>query len=80
MYKFYQNNSTITKLILGFLTVDDFNVNYTRLAQFLPFLEEITSYYGKLSVDEAYHVLTLFKSLKYFRFFCIEMKDLILKN
>lgn len=76
IYKFYQNNSTIRKLTLGFSAIDDFNVNYTRLLQFLPFLEEITSYYGKLSVDEAYHVLTLFKSLKYFRFFCIEKFDL----
>lgn len=72
IYKFYQNNSTIRKLTLGFSAVDDFNVNYTQLVQLLPFLEELTSYYGKLSVDEVYHVLTLFKSLKYFNFFCIE--------
>ena len=75
IYKFYRNHSTIRKLTLGYSAINEFNINYARLAQFLPLLEELTSYVGKLSADEAYHVLTLFKSLKYFRFVGFETFD-----
>lgn len=69
IYQFCHDNPTIRKLKFGHTPISrDFNINYLRLSQSLPFLEEMTVFYGKLSADEALHVLTQFKCLKYFCF------------
>lgn len=66
IYEFCHNNSTIRKLKFG--SWDFSNINYLKFAKSLPLLEELTVLYGKLSVEDAYNILALFKSMKYFHF------------
>lgn len=71
-YDFCRNNSSIRKLTLGNfgrIYVDKM-INFSRLAQCLPLLEEFTNWDGELSVDEALHVFSAFKCLRYFCFCC----------
>lgn len=73
IYDFCQNNSSIRKLKTGnYSEIFEFDFDFSRLAQFLPLLEEFTNLCGKLSVDEALYVLSLFKLLKHFKFICSE--------
>lgn len=66
IYDFFQNNSSIKKLTIR---SDLHPIDYSRLVKSLPLLEEITvrKDYG-LSIDIVLHVITMFKSLKYFCF------------
>lgn len=51
------------------------NLNISRLAQLILLLEEFELFYVKVSVDEAIHVLSVFKHLQYFRFIFTENFD-----
>lgn len=70
IYDFCQNNSSIKRLNIGIYDRTDVNIfiNFSKLAQSLPFLKEIINLKGKMSVVEVLHVLSLFKCLIYFRF------------
>lgn len=63
-YDFFRKNSTIKKFKLTSYT----ELDYSQLAQYLPLLEEMTHGFGGLSVDAVLHVITTFKSLRYFCF------------
>lgn len=63
-YDVFQKNSSIKK----FKLISNTQIDYEILAKYLPLLEEMThSFYG-ISVDMVFHVITMFKNLKYFCF------------
>ncbi|XP_055325801.1 uncharacterized protein LOC129579659 [Sitodiplosis mosellana] len=62
IYDFLQNNSTIKKLKICINDLD-----YSKLISILPLVEEITDQ-SNISVDAVFHVITMFKYLKYFCF------------
>lgn len=72
IYDFCHNHSLIKKLKINFGISKI--INFSRLAQLLPLLEEITCRQYQ-SIDIAIEVVNLFKSLKYVCFYCLKRSE-----
>lgn len=65
IYSFIEKHSHVTKLETYRFYYEDYQ---QKVAKLLPFLEEIYFVYARLSTDEVIQFISMFNTLKYFRF------------